>query len=71
MFTTAIGIPDIKVWETHLAEHPKHISLGDKLVPVRGPYRGVPCKVVKIEWREELYKGVPMRFYSFYCNKVR
>lgn len=70
MSTTVEQIPEIKLWETHVSGHPKHLKLGDKIVPIRGPYKGVACKILKIEWREELYKGTPMRFYSFYCNRV-
>lgn len=65
-----ITIPDICLWGTHLAEHPKHVRLGDTLVARYGPHKGVPCKVVRIEWREEMYKGAPLIHYYFYCNRI-
>jgi hypothetical protein len=64
-------IPDVCIWGTHLAGDPKQVKLGDKIVPRYGPHKGSAFRIVRIECREELYKGAPIQFYSLYGNRLK
>lgn len=72
MFTLEEKTPEIRLWEVEVAEHRKNIRVGDKLVPIRGAYEGIPVKVVKMCWRDTyLTSGKREQRFYLYCNRVK